>query len=199
MFIVDGKIVSSALFSDQFHCAVDRCKGACCVQGDMGAPLEKKEVDILEGLIETLRPRLSPEGAKAIDENGPSVWYDELKGPGTTLREDDACAFVRIDGNGLAHCTIEESWHAGEIDFRKPISCHLYPIRIEKGPQDLFESLEYEKWDICASACQKGEKENVKVYEFAREALIRKYGEGFYGAMQAIDPDPKKTNTRPFE
>lgn len=197
--IVDGKIVSPSIFSNNFHCAVDQCKGACCVQGDMGAPLEEDEVAILNDLLPTLRPRLSKEGRRAIDEHGPSVWYDELKEQGTTLREDEACAFVRIDEKGIANCTIEEAWQAGEIDFRKPVSCHLYPIRIEKEPQDIFETLDYEEWDICSPACKKGDEKKIKVYEFAREALIRKYGEPFYGALQAADPDPLKTNEPPFE
>jgi len=193
MIIVDGKIVSPSLFSNNFHCAIDQCKGACCVQGDMGAPLEEEEVETLKDLLPVLRTRISEEGRRAIDKKGTSVWYDEMKGQGTTLREDEACAFVRIDENGVANCTIEEAWQAGEIDFRKPVSCHLYPIRIEKETGDIFERLDYDKWDICSPACKKGDEVKIKVYEFAREALIRKYGEPFYGALQVADPNASKT------
>ncbi|SRR6056297_93396 len=199
MLIVDGKIVSESLFSNHFQCEITKCKGACCIEGDMGAPLEDEEVETLQKILPTLKPRLPEAGQRAIDKDGPAVAYEELKGMGTTLREDGACAFVKINNRGIATCSIEEAWNEGLTDFRKPVSCHLYPIRIEEGPQGIFESLNYEKWEICAPACHEGKKNDVKVYEFAREALIRKYGAAFYGALEVADPDPSKTNTAPFE
>lgn len=199
MIIVDGKLVSSAVFLDRFHCAVDKCKGACCIKGDVGAPLDKEEIETLESLYPLISHRIPQEGLSAIRKNGPAQWYSDFKERGTTLRKDGACAFVRIDENGIANCTIEEAWAAGEIPFRKPISCHLYPIRVEKDRQMDLEKLVYERWDICSPACQKGKKQNIKVYEFAREAIVRKYGEPFYNALVAADPEPEKTNDAPFE
>lgn len=188
MLIVDGKIVSEALFSNRFQCEISKCKGACCIEGDMGAPLEEAEVETIRDLMPILKPRLPKAGQNALDATGPAVQYKELKGMGTTLREDGACAFVKINERGVATCGIEEAYFEGLTSFRKPISCHLYPIRIEEGPQGIFEALNYDKWDICAPACAAGEKNNIKMYEFARDALIRKYGEAFYGALEVADP-----------
>ncbi len=199
MIIVDGKLVSSAVFLDRFHCAVDKCKGACCIKGDVGAPLEEEEIQTLESLYPAISQRIPDEGLSAIRKKGPSQWYSDFKEHGTTLREDGACAFVRIDENGIANCTIEEAWAAGEISFRKPISCHLYPIRVEKDHQMDLEKLVYEQWDICSPACQKGKKQNIKVYEFAKEAIVRKYGKPFYNALLTADPEREKTNHAPFE
>lgn len=200
MVIVNGKIVSSRLFSETFSCAIEHCRGACCIEGDSGAPLDPEERQTLEGLLPIIWPRIPEEGQNAIREQGVSRWYEEAEEYGTPLREEDqACAFVRIDEKGIAQCTIEEAWQAGEIPFRKPISCHLYPIRIESNEEKSFEALNYEEWDICHAACSAGEQRGIRVYEFAREALIRKYGLEFYRALEAADPQSEKTNTTVFE
>ncbi|NBB89446.1 MAG: DUF3109 family protein [Bacteroidetes bacterium] len=199
MVIVDGKIVSDMLFSHHFLCAVDKCKGACCIEGDMGAPLEEEEIQTLKNLLPMLNPRLPKAGQEALADGHVAVWYEEMKAKGTPLRSDGACAFVRISEEGIATCSIEEAWQEGLTDFRKPVSCQLYPIRVEQGPEGGFEALNYDQWDICAPACQQGTERKIKVYEFAREAIIRKYGAPFYGALQVADPHRLKTNEPPFE
>jgi hypothetical protein len=186
MLIIEDKIISLDLFDQHFACDIGKCKGACCIEGDFGAPLEEEEIETLEEIIPVILPRLSDEGVEAVKKNT-AVYYNENESMGTPLLENGACAFMRFDANGVAKCTIEEAYQAGEISFRKPISCHLYPVRIKSDPEKEFEAINYDKWDICNAACSKGGILGIKVYEFAKVALIRKYGASFYEALEAAD------------
>ena len=189
MIIVQDKLVSDDVVEEQFVCNLTACKGACCWEGDSGAPLEKSELPILNEIFEQVKPYLSPAGIAAIEAQGKYVFFEEAKEWGTTLVDNGPCAYMTLEG-GVAQCGIERAWRDGKVDFRKPISCQLYPIRVEKNEISGFEALNYDRWDICSAACEKGKKEQVPVYVFLKEANIRKYGEDFYeeldGAAQFL-------------
>lgn len=180
MLWIDNKIISDEVMEEYFSCNLNACKGACCWEGDYGAPLEEEEIEILENILDKIRPFLSTEGLEEIEKNGPATWFEKAEEYGTTLINGGACAFLSIDDSGTAKCGIEKAWEEGVIDFRKPISCHLYPIRITKQKKSQLEYINYDRWDICAEACTKGLKEKMPLYLFAKDALIRKYGSDFF-------------------
>lgn len=190
MIVVQDKLVSDDVVSEQFVCNLSACKGACCWEGDSGAPLEKAELAELDAIFEQVMPYLSPAGIAAIEAQGKYIWYEEAQEWGTTLVDNGPCAYMTLDTLGVAQCGIERAWRDGVVDFRKPISCQLYPIRVEKNEQVGFEALNYDRWDICSAACEKGKKEQVPVYVFLKDAIIRKYGVDFYeeldGAAQFL-------------
>lgn len=194
MIIVQDKLVSDDLVEEQFICNLNACKGACCWEGDSGAPLEAAELPVLDAIYENLKPFLSPAGIQTIEEQGKYLWYEESGEHGTPLINKGPCAYMTLDGNGIAQCGIERAWRAGAVDFRKPVSCHLYPIRIEKNEDLGFEALNYHRWEICSAACELGRKEQVPVYRFLREAIVRKFGQEFYdeldGAAAFLKADP---------
>lgn len=182
MIAIDNKIISEELKDKHFVCNLAACKGACCVEGDGGAPLDFDELDIIEDILEDVKPYLTPEGIEAIEKHGP---FDLDKEDGimkTTLVDGKACAFVNYK-NGITYCGIEKAWQEKKIDFRKPVSCHLYPVRITKLND--MDALNYEQWNICNPACKHGEELKIPIYKFAKEALIRKYGEDFYNTLEA--------------
>jgi hypothetical protein len=169
---------------EHFLCNLNACKGACCWEGDFGAPLEKEEMYLLEEIYDKIGPFLRPEGRAAIEREGLYAYIEEAKEYATTLIDGGPCAYMTYDQNGIAQCGIEQAYNAGEIDFRKPVSCHLYPIRIERNPQSGFEVLQYDRWEICSAACSLGAKEQLPIYRFVKDALIRKYGAEFYEALE---------------
>jgi len=183
VIVLDDKVISGAVTQEFFACDIAKCKGACCVEGEVGAPLEEEELAILEDIYEQVAPYLSKAGRRTIQESGKYV-YEEEDGYATPLINGLECAYTVFDDQGIAHCGIEKAYQDRKIDFRKPISCHLYPIRITETQH--IEALNYDRWDICTPACPAGKSRNVKVYEFAREAIIRKYGEEFYQALDML-------------
>jgi len=185
MLIIQDKIISQDVIEEQFMCALDACKGACCWQGDFGAPLSDLEIDQLSEDIEEIKPLLTETGKELIEEQGIWAMYDKGKFKGTALLESGACAFMTKDENGIAQCGIEQAHQSGKSSLLKPISCHLYPVRITEEPQLNFSALNYDRWDICSAACTKGASEKMPVYRFAKAALIRKYGEDFYEELDA--------------
>lgn len=185
MLLIQGKLVSEDIVQEAFVCNLKACKGACCWEGDFGAPLEDGELDLLREIQGKLEPFLSEEGNAALKKSGPFQWSDDAGHFGTTLVDNGACAYMILDGTGVAQCGIEKAWKAGAIEFRKPISCHLYPIRVVKNPVVAFEALNYDRWDICSAACELGRKSKVPVYKFLEEALVRKYGQEFYDELNS--------------
>ncbi len=183
MLIVQDILVSDAVVTEQFICDLDACKGACCWEGDFGAPLEKEELAILEKIYEATKPYLTKEGIDVIGQKGLYVYYDEAQEYGTSLLANGACTFLTYEPNGTAKCGIEKAYEAGAIDYKKPISCHLYPIRTKE--EDHFKALNYDEWDICSAACKLGQKEQLPVYKFVKDAIIRKYGAEFYEELDA--------------
>lgn len=185
MLVVQGNLVDPQLLKQTFACNLNACKGACCWEGDFGAPLETEELYILEEIIEKVKPYLTKEGLAVLKKEGLFTYYDENKEYGTPLINGGACAYMTYDKLGIARCGIEWAYRDGKIDYKKPISCHLYPIRITENHQQGFETLRYDEWDICSAACDNGAKQKIRVFEFAKDAIIRKYGEEFYEELTA--------------
>jgi hypothetical protein len=181
MLAIENKLVSEDLIEEQFVCDLNACKGACCVEGDTGAPLDEKELAILDSIYEKVKPYLRADGI-AVLEKERYVWEEEDKKWKTPLVAAGPCAYVNYD-NGIAICGIEKAYKDGKVDFQKPVSCHLYPVRIKE--YDGFEAVNYERWNICKAACKNGKKFKVPVFKFVKDALIRKYGQEFYNALEA--------------
>ena len=186
MVIIQDILISEEVFEEYFSCRLDACKGACCWEGDFGAPLETAEMETLEKVYEDLKPFLSPAGVKVLEEQGLYVYDEEIGEFGTPLLADGACAYLTFGENGIAQCGIEKACRAGAIDFIKPVSCHLYPIRVSKNEEAGFEALNYDRWDICSAACTAGKIEKMPVFRFVKDAIIRKYGEAFFEEMEAM-------------
>lgn len=185
MLIIQDVLVSDDVVDKKFICNLNACKGACCVEGDTGAPLEKEEMAILSEIYEDVKPYITEEGKAAIEELGLSVYYKEAEEYGTPLIDNGPCAFITYDDKGIALCGIEQAYIDGKIKFKKPISCHLYPIRIDTNEETNFKAMNYDKWDICNPACKLGEKEQLPVYKFLKDAITRKYGTDFYDELDA--------------
>lgn len=176
----ENTILSDELFTEQFVCHLEKCKGACCIEGDSGAPLEDDEIAIIEEVFEAVKPYLNEKGLKAIEEQG--KWVRDFDYDLTTPCVDGnkECAYVVME-KGITQCAFEKAYNDGKTNFKKPISCHLYPIRISKFPD--YEALNYDRWNICSPACGHGKDLGVSVFEFLKEPLIRKYGEEWYDAV----------------
>lgn len=184
MIMINDTLVTAEVVEEYFLCNLNACKGACCWEGDFGAPLEKEELAILDEVYPKVKPFLSAEGRTAIDRDGTYTYVKQVKEYGTTLIDNGACAFMTYDQQGIAQCGIEQAYNAGEIDFKKPVSCHLYPIRIERNEQSGIDILQYDRWDICSAACSLGEKQQLPLYRFVKDALIRKYGADYYETLE---------------
>lgn len=183
MFAIKNTLVSDELLQRKFVCNLQACKGACCVEGDGGAPLTEKEALQLEELYDEIKPFMVENGLNAIEEQGVSV-KDSDGIPATPLVQNKECAYVVFESDGLASCAIEKAWKAGKIDLQKPISCHLYPVRITE--YEGFDAVNYHEWSICKPACQCGSQLGVPVFRFLKEALIRKYGIEWFEEIDAI-------------
>ena len=183
MFQLGKTIVSEDIIEKDFVCNLSACKGACCVDGDAGAPLDKEEVLILEEIYPKLKPFLRKEGIRAIEKQGTSITTEdgELETP---LIDNADCAYVIFDENETALCAIEEAYNQGEIDWKKPVSCHLYPIRVQDYSE--FSAVNYHKWEICDDACSLGKELQVPIYKFVKQALIRKFGEDWYTELEKV-------------
>ena len=189
---IHDKIVSTQIFERKFVCDLNACKGACCVHGDAGAPLTIEEADILEEELEKIKPYMRPEGIAAVNETG--VFYvDQENDTATTLVNGAECAFVYFDEKGITKCAIEAAHKDGKTEFKKPISCHLYPIRLKQFND--FTAVNYDHWDICEPACKCGEELNVPVFRFLKEPLIRAFGEKFYEELIIVDGELAKNNS----
>ena len=188
MFQLGKTIVSEDIIEKDFVCNLAACKGACCIDGEAGAPLEEKELKILMDVFPKVKPLLREEGVKAIEEQG-LFTMDEGEYE-TPLIDGKDCAYVIFDDNKTAKCGIEEAYNKKLIDWRKPISCHLYPVRIMNYSE--FDAVNYHKWPICNDACALGKELQVPVYKFVKEALIRKFGKNWYLELEKVAKDFKK-------
>lgn len=182
MIEIGDTIISRDLLNNAFVCDLLACKGACCVEGDSGAPLEEDERSILDNEHKAIKPYLLEEGRKAIDRQGSSV-IDSDGDLGTPLVEDGACAYAVFE-NGKALCGIERAWKAGATHFRKPVSCHLYPVRVNVYSN--FKAVNYHRWKICEPACQLGAQLQMPVYVFLKDALIRRFGHAWYRELEQV-------------
>lgn len=184
MIEIDDKIVSLELFKEHFLCDITKCKGECCIEGDAGAPLDIEEVDLLEQEWENYKDYMTPEGRQAVEQNG-VMTIDTDGDYTTTLVGGSECAFTYREG-GITLCAIEKAWLEGKTSFRKPISCHLYPIRVLRFKSGGY-GLNYHRWSICRSACENGAKHKVPVYKALRGAIERAFGEEFYKQMEEAE------------
>ncbi|MFK7934238.1 MAG: DUF3109 family protein [Saprospiraceae bacterium] len=185
MLVIQDKLVADEVVKRQFICNLNACKGACCWEGDEGAPLEIEELQTLENIYEKVKPFLNKKGIAAIEKQGFYTYNEKHKEHYTPLVENSACAYMTMDKTGKAQCGIEQAYRAGVTDFYKPISCHLYPIRVTREPHVNFEALNYDEWDICSAACTLGKEKELPVYQFLKVAIVRKYGEDFYEELDA--------------
>jgi len=180
MILIGNTVLTDDLKDELFVCDVEKCKGACCVEGDLGAPLEESELSILEKIYPKVKPYLSPEGVEVIEKEGKYIkdYEEDYSTPTIDGRE---CAYAIYNEKGILKCGIEQAYEEGEIDFRKPISCHLYPIRISK--YDEYDAINYDRWHICNDACNLGRELKVPLYKFLKDALTRKYGKAWYAEL----------------
>ena len=185
MIAIDHVLISDEVVQEAFVCDLTSCKGGCCEDGDAGAPLEKAELDELNAYYELVKPYMTEAGIAEIEKRG-KYMYDREFGWVTPTIQGAMCAYGKKDKNGVILCAIEQAYLAGKISWKKPISCHLFPIRIKKNKRDSdMEYVNYEpREDLCKAACALGTKLSMPVYVFLKDALIRKYGAEFYLALE---------------
>lgn len=183
MFQLGKTIVSEDIIEKEFVCNLGACKGACCIEGEAGAPVTEEEVAILKKIYPKVKPFLRPEGIAAIEAQGTHV-LSEREELETPLVNGAECAYVTFTENGTASCGIEDAHNAGEISFKKPISCHLYPVRVQDYSE--FAAVNYHKWPICNDACTMGKELKVPVYKFVKDALIRRFGTHWYAELEKV-------------
>lgn len=185
MIAIDNILVADAVVQEQFVCDLSKCKGACCVDGDAGAPLENEELDQLNKVYDTVLPYLNEESRKELERQGRYV-YDREYGWVTPTIDSKVCVYGIKDKQGVVKCGIEQAYIDGKIKWKKPISCHLFPVitKNSKRSEDVYVNYEPRE-DNCRAACSLGKKLKVPVYVFLKEALTRKFGKKFYEALEA--------------
>ncbi len=185
MIAIDNVLVSDEIVKKHFVCDLTKCKGACCVDGDAGAPLDKKELKKIDEVYDAVSPYLSETSLKEINKQGRYV-YDKEFGWVTPTINNAICVYGITDTQGIVKCGIEQAYLDGKVKWKKPISCHLFPITITPSSDGITEYANYEpREDNCKAACSLGKKLKVRVYEFLKEPLIRKFGKAFYEALDA--------------
>lgn len=184
MIEIDDKIVSADLLRECFACDLGKCKGICCVEGDAGAPLDIEEVDLLEEEYENYAPYMTEEGRAAVESQGFMVV--DVDGDYTTPLVDNAACAYAFEENGVTFCAIERAYRDGKCSFLKPISCHLYPIRVKQFRNGTY-GLNYHRWGVCRDAVECGKKLGVPVYKALKEPIIRRFGEEFYKALECAE------------
>ena len=179
---IEGRIVVTDILTERFCCDLAACRGMCCVEGNAGAPLDEEELPVLAAEYAGFSPYMTEAGRREVERQGFSVI--DAEGDHTTPLIGDAdCAYAIREG-GVTLCAIEKAWREGKSAFRKPVSCHLYPIRVTRF-RDGSEGLNYHRWDVCSSARRCGERTGVRVYESLREPIIRKFGAEFSEELEA--------------
>ncbi len=189
MFQLGKTIVSESIIEKDFLCNLSACKGACCINGDAGAPLDSEEIKILKDIYPKVKPFLRKEGIAVIESQGTHITsaFGDFETP---LINGADCAYVIFDDKKTALCGIEEAYNQGEVSWKKPVSCHLYPIRVKDYSE--FSAVNYDNWEICDDACVLGKELQVPVYKFVKEALIRKFGEDWYAELEKVAEKLKK-------
>ena len=183
MFQLGKTIVSEDIIEKDFVCNLSACKGACCIDGDAGAPLEKDEAKMLDDIYLKVKPFLTEKSIQVIEKTGTHITTEEGELE-TPLINGADCAYVIFDDRRIALCAIEEAYNQGEISWKKPVSCHLYPVRVKDYSE--FSAVNYHKWHICDDACTLGKELQVPIYKFVKEALIRKFGEDWYMELEKV-------------
>ncbi|GHT75761.1 hypothetical protein AGMMS50262_12060 [Bacteroidia bacterium] len=194
MLQIQDTIISPDVWEEYFLCDLSACQGICCVEGESGAPVEKDEIAELEVVLPVIWNDLSDK-AKAVIERQGVVYLDEDGEFVTSIVQGEDCVFTCYDEKGICGCAIEKAFRAGKTDFYKPISCHLYPVRVAnyKG----FRAVNYHRWSVCEAACLLGKKENIRVYQFLKEPLIRKFGKEWYEELEYAVKEYEKGKVEP--
>ncbi|RQO32686.1 DUF3109 domain-containing protein [Taibaiella sp. KBW10] len=182
MVAIEDILISDDIFDKQFVCDLNKCKGGCCVEGDAGAPITRDEANLIEDLYPVLKPYLPQNAINIIEEDGAYTFDDEFDIVTPTI-DGGICVYGFYDEGGMVKCAIEQAYYDGKTDFKKPISCHLFPIRVVET--ETFHALNYEPQpSLCKPACKLGKSLKVPVYQFLKEPLIRKYGAEFYEDLE---------------
>lgn len=195
MILVQDVLISDDIISENFICNLNACKGACCYEGDYGAPVTKEEEELMTQHKKVIAEYLPQESKDLLQSEGVSQYFEEPKFQGTTLHPDGACVFMYRNEIGMALCGIEKAYKDGNIPMNKPRSCHLYPIRVVQNPEVGFEAWNYDRWDICSAACDLGNKESVPIYVFLKDSIIAYKGEDFYEELDAAAQHMKSTSS----
>jgi len=185
MLVIGDVLVSDDLVQEKFVCDLHSCKGACCTEGDYGAPVEQQEMETIKKYLYEISKNLPSRSQEYLKHQDGFTFYKDPGVWGTSCHEDGACVFLTKHELGISVCGIEKTWYEGKIPFQKPISCHLYPVRIALNEISGFEAWNYDQWDICSAACAKGKKEKVHLYQFVKDAIIRKKGQEFFDELHA--------------
>jgi hypothetical protein len=188
MLQIDDTIISLELLDEHFVCDLNVCKGICCIEGDDGAPLEEEEVKIIEDILPIIWDDLTEVSKEVIRKQGVS-YIDRDGEPVTSIVNGAECVFTYTDQDGMCKCAIEKAFREGKTDFYKPISCHLYPVRLQK--YDEFTAVNYHRWNVCDCARKFGGKLGVPVYQFLKEPLIRKFGHEWFEQLEIADEELK--------
>lgn len=192
MIAIENALISDLVVSEQFLCDLHKCKGACCVDGDAGAPLERKELKQIDEVFDAVLPYLNKESVDEINRQG-RYFYDKEFGWVTPTINSKICVYGIVDKDGIVKCGIEQAFNDGKVNWKKPISCHLFPITIDKSKDGATEYVNYEpREDHCKAACTLGKKMKLPVYRFLKEPIIRKFGQAFYDALEATAEHLKK-------
>jgi len=181
MFLIQNTLVSLDVIEKEFCCDLDTCRGCCCIEGDAGCPVTDEELQQIEQLMPELLPQMTKEAREVVEQQGLS-YLDPSGEQVLSIVNGKDCIFARTDHNGWCYCLIEKAYNAGKIDFKKPISCHLYPIRLTKVGD--YTGLEYHRWDICHCARVLGKKKHIPIYQFLKEPLIRRFGQAWYDELE---------------
>lgn len=188
MLQIDDTIISLDLLDEKFVCDLATCKGSCCIEGDDGAPLEEEEVKIIEDILPIIWDDLTETSKEVIRRQGVS-YIDDDGEPVTSIVNGAECVFTYTDQDGICKCAIEKAFREGKTDFYKPISCHLYPVRLQKYNE--YIAVNYHRWGICSCARKLGGKLSVPVYQFLKEPLIRKFGKTWFEQIEIADRELK--------
>ena len=190
MFRVVDVILSEDIATSAFACDITRCKGACCVVGDAGAPVSKSEIPILNKAFRKLKSNLAPEAVNVAEEEGVVIGNSE-DGYEINSVNGKECIFVQKDERGVATCAIQEAYYSGNFDWEKPISCHLYPIRLKKIAGMEFANFEYIP-ELCAAGCANGKETGTYLADFLETALVRRYGHDWFVAFNKACEELRK-------
>ncbi|CAN5380746.1 DUF3109 family protein [soil metagenome] len=177
MISIGNTLVSSEVLEEHFVCDLAKCKGECCIAGDSGAPLEDSELKEIETYYPEVKAMLQPEAIASIEKLGVYLKDSDNDWVTPLVNGNRECVYTIFE-NGIAKCSFEKAYFEGRIPFRKPVSCHLYPVRITKYKD--FDAVNYDRWEVCAPACTLGKSLKVPVYKFLKDSLIRKYGDDWY-------------------
>lgn len=194
MLQIKDVIVSFDVLTESFSCDLAHCKGECCIEGDAGAPVTPDEIAQIEELLPTIWKDLSIEARKVINSQG--VAYTDPEGElVTSIVNGKDCVFTCYGDDGCCYCAIEKAYRNGLCKFKKPVSCHLYPIRVKRIGD--YYGLNYDRWDVCRAAVLKGRKDGIPIYKYLKEPLVRRFGQEWYDELELTVEELKRQQLLP--